>query len=148
MKTPRRAFTMTEMLAVLGIMPIFMLIATQLYRGIMITADTSQRQIAGHATFDAATAQMWRDIFSATDVQSDKADTILIIEHNGQQIRWRSDQSNLLRIAGDRRTFIAPRDLSLKIDLQTRAIVLQLRGPQGCEDQATCTMPALFWRPP
>jgi prepilin-type N-terminal cleavage/methylation domain-containing protein len=147
MKTPRRAFTMTEMLAVLGIMPIFMLIATQLYRGIMITADTSQRQIAAHATFDAATAQMWRDIFSAADVRSDRADTILIIEHNGQQIRWRSDQSNLLRIADDRRTFIAPRDLHLKIALQTRAVILQLLDPRGCEDQATCTMPALFWRP-
>jgi prepilin-type N-terminal cleavage/methylation domain-containing protein len=147
MKT-HRGFTLWEILVVIGILPIFMLVSTQLFRAILITADSSQRMLSAHAVFDSAAGQMWRDIFNAKQIRSAGSKTILITERDGDQIHWQSEQANLLRAAADQRHYNVTRGLQLQADVQGQSIQLRLLGSRGTEDQIDCASPADFWSSP
>jgi type II secretory pathway component PulJ len=143
----RSGFAFIEMLYVLAIMPIFMLVSTALFWSIMKTANATQHELSVRATFDAAAAQIWRDVFSAADIRSTSPGLIVITTRTGRHIQWRDDQSSLLRVAADQRTFLSPDKLRLHVELQKQTIMLQLIGPDGCEDQVAANSPAIFWRP-
>lgn len=142
----RRGFTIWEVLIVIGMLPIFMLVATQLYRAIVITADTSQRVMGARATFDAATAQMHRDLFDASGFTQDNPKQISIAERNGQKVQWRLEDGNLVRIASDRRAFGVTHGLRINAQSNDGVIDMELIGEHGVEDLVHCGMPANFWR--
>lgn len=143
----RRGFAFIEMLYVLAIMPIFMLIATQLYWAVMKTADATQRELSARATFDAASNQIWRDLFAASELRQENAGRILILTRSGAHIYWENGTKGVVRIAADRREFALPYNLHLHIGAQGSDVTLQLTGPQGSLEQVTCAAPQSFWRP-
>src|SRR2546430_16098730 len=95
--TPRRrAFTITELLAVLILLTVFSLIAGKLFHATFTLARTASQTQDAIATFDSAIAAIRADVWSARNV------TVEPQSINLEGITWKIAGADLSRTEGER----------------------------------------------
>jgi type II secretory pathway pseudopilin PulG len=79
---------LVELMFVLGLLAVVALVATQIFLFNMRTSAQLSRQHQAQAQFDQATAQLRRDVWGASSLESPGTQVLKLKHADGQEVTW------------------------------------------------------------
>jgi type II secretory pathway pseudopilin PulG len=87
------AFMLVELMFVLGLLAVVALVATQIFLFNMRTSTQLSQQHQAQAQFDQATAQLRRDVWGASSLESQTAQVLNVKLADGREVTWHAGKA-------------------------------------------------------
>ena len=92
----RRAFTILEMVVVIGLFAMVAVISVPIFRWAMLTSQQSQTQANDVSRFENALRTLREDIWDAGDIRVGDSQTLVLTVADNRQITWQLDATKSL----------------------------------------------------